>query len=391
MRILIIHNFYSQYGGEDAVVNDQIKLLERNGHIVLKYFRYSSEISDLFLGKFRSLISALYNPKSVNDIKKLISTQKPDLVLIHNLYPLISPSILPFIKREKIPIVMIVHNYRLICPNGLFFTNNKTCESCTDRGKEFNCIKYNCEDSYLKSIGYALRNWWARKKKYYMINVDAFVCLTNFQKNKLVANGFPSNNIYVLPNMFQGDIPNHPIITKTDFNSYVAFVGRISPEKGIDLIFKAAKMLPSIRFKLAGRIKEGFILPEIPENIEMVGMLDSIRLNKFYSKASIYVQSSNCYEGFPMVLPEAMNHFLPIIAPRMAGFTEIVEHKTNGLLFEPGNAKDLAKQIYYLYQNPKIASEYGKNGFLKLQKLYTPKVYYLNLLTIFKHFINRKN
>ena len=84
-----------------------------------------------------------------------------------------------------IPIVMTIHNYRLLCPNGLFFTKGVICEKCTGMAKELNCISNNCEGTLFKSTGYALRNFWARKKKYYLDHVDTFLCLTEFQKNKI--------------------------------------------------------------------------------------------------------------------------------------------------------------------------------------------------------------
>ena len=167
MRILIIHNKYSKFSGEEAVVDAQSHLLTSNGNEVLTYFRSSQELESMSNSKSKAFLSGLYSPKSIREIKKLIQTKNPDIVHIHNLYPLISPSILPEIKKLQIPIVMTVHNYRLLCPNGLFFTNGEICEKCTGSAKEFNCVVNNCQDSISKSTGYALRNLWARKNEYY--------------------------------------------------------------------------------------------------------------------------------------------------------------------------------------------------------------------------------
>lgn len=389
MKILIIHNNYINYGGEDVVVKAQIKLLEDSGHQVITYFRKSAEISKMALGKGRSLFTALYNPRSVKEIKQLITAERPDVVHIHNLFPLISPAILPVIKKAGIPIVMTVHNYRLVCPNGLFFSQGKICEACAGKGKEWNCIAKNCENSHFKSIGYALRNWWARKQKYYLKYVDAFACLTDFQKEKLVSNGFAAKKMFVIPNMYSGKTNQSETILASKAEKYIAFAGRISPEKGIELLFKAAKLLPEVFFKLAGGVREDYQLPEKPANVELMGMLNADQLNEFYKNASCYILSSIWYEGFPMVFPEAMNHSLPIIAPNMAGFPEVVEHEQNGLLFESGNAQDLAKQIQTLWDNPQKAKAFGEAGYEKLQANYTPQQYSKSLQVLYEQVLDK--
>ncbi|WP_372755681.1 glycosyltransferase family 4 protein [Labilibaculum sp.] len=384
MKILIIHNHYSKFSGEEAVVEAQIKLLQESGHTVSTYFRKSVEIETMPLGKLRSFCSAFYNPRSVKEIKRLLVSEQPDLVHIHNLFPLISPAILPVIKKAGIPIVMTVHNYRLVCPNGLFFSQGKICEACAGKGKEWNCIAKNCESSHFKSMGYALRNWWARKQKYYLKHVDAFACLTEFQKEKLASNGFAAEKLFVIPNMYSGKVQKEKKIASGNTKKYIAFAGRISPEKGIDVLFEAARLLPHIPFKLAGGVREDYELPVKPTNVELVGMLKADELNEFYQAASLYVLSSIWYEGFPMVFPEAMNHSLPIIAPNMAGFPEVVRNQVNGLLFETGNASDLAKQIESLWSDPQKAKEFGEVGYQKLQEKYTPQQYSLNLQHLYQ-------
>ena len=296
MKILIIHNRYNKFSGEEAVVEAQIQLLEESGHEVITYFRKSAGIEEMLMGKVRSFFAAFYNPRSLKEIKRILAEEQPDLVHIHNLFPLISSAILPVIKKVGIPIVMTVHNYRLVCPNGLFFFQGKICEACTGEGKEWNCTSKNCESTYFKSIGYALRNWWSRKQKYYLQHVDAFVCLTEFQKGKLASNGFPSEKLFVIPNMYSGKVQIKNSFSATNSKKYIAFAGRISPEKGIDVLFEAARFLPDIPFKLAGGVRKDYELPKKPANVELVGMLGSDQLNAFYQNAYVYVLSSISYE-----------------------------------------------------------------------------------------------
>ena len=386
MKILIIHNKYGKFSGEESVVESQIKMLRDNGHKVITYFRSSVELETMKYSKLKAFFSGFNNPKSIKEIKKLLRNEKPDIVHVHNLYPLISPAVLPVIKKMKFPIVMTVHNYRLLCPNGLFFTNGKICEKCTGVGKEFNCISNNCEGSLLKSTGYALRNYWARTKGYYLENIDSFLCLTTFQKNKLISNGFLENKCEVIPNFFNNEI--NKLKENTTIGNYVVFAGRISPEKGIPDLLNAACKLSHIPFKLAGSVRAGYLKEfDIPENVTLVGMLDTVELQKLYSNARVYLHTSVCYEGFPMVFPEAMAHKLPIIAPNMAGYSEIVVNNENGLLFEPGNIISLTETIQKLWKDPLLCNKLGNYAFEMVQKEYSLKVYYKKLVTVYQSVI----
>lgn len=381
MKILLIHNKYEKFSGEEAVVESQIKILKEAGHIVITYFRGSDEIKYMFFGKIRSFFLGVYNQRSIRDINQLIKNEKPDLVHIHNLFPLISPVILPVIKSKGISIVMTVHNYRLMCPNGLFFSNGEICEKCA-KFNEFSCMKMNCEKSLFKSIGYALRNYSARKNKFYANNVDVFACLTEFQKNKLIEYGFDNDKVVVIPNMYDKHVKDG---AKYSNNGYVAFAGRISPEKGVPVLLNAARLLPNIQFKLAGGMLEGYDKElDTPSNVEFVGMLNKYELPDFYNNSKLLVFSSIWYETFGLTMIESMAFKKPVIASNIAGVSEIVEDGVNGLLFEVGNSEDLAKKIRFLYDNPKLANQYGETGFEKMKRLYSKEAYSQNLLNLYK-------
>ena len=375
MKILMIHNKYGKHSGEEAVVDAQIKLLEENGHKVISYFRSSEELETMPLGKAKAFVLGLKNTKSIADIKQILVDEKPDIAHVHNLYPIISPAILPVIKSFGIPVAMTIHNYRLLCPNGLFFTKGAVCEKCTGPKKELNSIINNCEGSILKSTGYALRNFWARITKKYENYVDRYLCLNEFQKDKLIQNGFDENKCTVIPNFYNKEFVDkeYPF----EERSYVAFAGRISPEKGLPVLLSAAKKLPEISFHLAGvmrpNYKEELV---IPENVVLRGMLTANEMKTFYEKAKILVHTSICYEGFPMVFPEAMAYKLPIIAPNLAGYPEIVEDNFNGLLFKPQDSSDLAEKITTIFKDKKQLERFGANGFKKVSQKYSKQFYY---------------
>ena len=185
MKILIVHNDYGRYSGEEAVIDRMIEDLRKRGHHVQTLRRSSEHSRDRLLGKIRGFFAGIYSISGRRMMRKLLHDFNPDIVNIHNLYPFISPAVLFLCKRKGVPVVMTVHNYRLICPTGLFLRDGIPCENCLLKGNEIDCIRYNCEHSLFRSIGYALRNTVARCTKAYKNCVDYFCCLQSFRRENL--------------------------------------------------------------------------------------------------------------------------------------------------------------------------------------------------------------
>jgi glycosyltransferase involved in cell wall biosynthesis len=384
MKILMIHNKYGKHSGEEAVVDAQIKLLQENGHEVITYFRSSEELEKMPYAKIKAFFLGVRNNKSVRDIKEIITKNKPDIVHVHNLYPIISPAILPVIKSFDVPIAMTIHNYRLLCPNGLFFTKGAICEKCTGAAKELNCVVNNCEGSIFKSTGYALRNFWARFSGQYQDYVDVFLCLNEFQKNKLVQNGFNKYKCSVIPNFYTKEIVDEDYDFKN--KKYVASVGRISPEKGFPVLLSAAKKLPEIPFHIAGLMRPGYESElDIPDNVVLRGMLNAEEMKIFYTEARFLVHTSDCYEGFPMVFPEAMAQKVPIMAPDFGSYPEMIEDNINGVLFKTKDSQDLADRISLIWNDEDKINELGKNGFEIVKEKYSTKSYYDLLIKAYQN------
>ncbi len=380
INIVLVHNAYTEFGGEDRVVNNLIRLLQEKGHSVFVFIKDSNEIQNMRFGKIRAFFSGIYSWASKQELRRYIEEYKPDVVHVHNVFPLISPSILIECKRSGIPVVMTVHNYRLICPNGLFMTNGHICEKCSG-GHEYWCILRNCENNLLKSIGYALRNYIARKRRYYLNNINIYICLTQFQKNILIREGFHADNISILSNVIQSS----KIETSESSGEYIGYIGRISREKGISTLFKAAGMCKDISFKAAGSYENAIELTKsAPSNFEFCGFLDGNKIHEFYHNSRFIVLCSEWYEVFPLVLLEAMNRGKAVICSRIGGLPEIVEDGITGLMFEPGNAKDLSEKIRYLWDRPDLCKKMGEAGREKALKVYSPGEYYKSLMTIYE-------
>ena len=367
MKVLIVHNEYGKYSGEEAVVDKIATVLQKHKHTVCFYRLTTETVRNTLTGKIKGFFLGIYSPTGVKNMKRILRKEKPDIINIHNLYPFISPAALFECRKANIPVIMTIHNFRLICPTGLFMRNDRPCEICLKKGHEWNCIKYNCEHSIFKSIGYTLRNAYARWTKAYKNNVDMFACITSFQKEKLIVAGFEKNKITVIPNLM--DAPQKYV---TYHGRYVAFCGRISREKGVDLIIEVARKHPEISFKFAGEIRDIDLVQNLPVNCELKGHLSGEKLNTFYQEASFFIMASKWYEGFPMTILEAAKYGKCTIGPNHGGFTEIIGQgkEAIGKLFEPNNIKDLEKQIVELWNNQTQIEKLGEKAFKKLKECY---------------------
>ncbi len=373
IRIAIIHNEYGRFSGEEAVVDGLAELLGRKGHEVMRFTRSSAEIPGTPLGQARAFLGGVYNPASRRAFRRFLAERKPDVINIHNLYPLISPAVLPECRRAGIPVVMTVHNYRLICPSGLFLSRGEICERCAG-GREYWCLLRNCEGAVSKSLGYALRNAVARRFGMYSKNVQVFACLTDFQRRKLIDAGVPEERTVVIPNSIDisRDGAKHVIS-----GHYVGFVGRVSREKGLDILLCAARSRPDIPFQIAGHANEGDpLLKDLPPNLALHGHLAGSDLAEFYRHARMIVMQSRCYEGFPTVLLEAMQHGKPAIGPRLGGIPEIIEDGRTGLLFEPGSLRSYAASISRLWDSPELCAAMGEAARKRLASEYSSERYY---------------
>ena len=371
LKILLVHNNYGKYSGEEAVVDKMATMLQSLGYDVAQLRMSTEGLRDSTVGKIKGFVAGIHSPAGVRAMREALKREKPDVVNVHNLYPFISPAALRECKRAGVPVVMTVHNFRLICPTGLFMRDGGPCEYCLTKGNEWGCVKFNCENSLLKSVGYAARNAVARLKHHYIDCVDKFACITDFQRRKLIEAGFPSKKIIVIPNSMDADVNVEP-----KKGNYVAFCGRLSHEKGIDLIIEVAREHPEIPFKLAGAARDKDLIENLPANIELMGYLSGNDLKDFYVNAQFFVMASRCYEGFAMAILEGAAYSKPMIAPDHGGFTEIIGTGDDaiGLLFEPGNAEALEAAVIRLWNDETLTRLLGLKANEKLKARYSTDV-----------------
>jgi len=233
-----------------------------------------------------------------------------------------------------------------------------------------------------KSIGYAVRNAYARVSGLITKNTTMYYMPSEFQKQKFVAWGIPSDRIAVIPNFITA--PERPGGTGK-LGEYVAYAGGISPYKGFPSLLLAAQKCHDIPFRVAGCLrpppKVGY---DIPSNMMFLGRLARDDMATFYANARMVIMPSTCYETFGMVIVEAMIEGRPVVASRISGIPGIVDEDSTGLLYEPGNSDELAGKIRRLWNDAHLCRTMGQAGREKALREYSPERYYQRLMAVYQ-------
>jgi glycosyltransferase involved in cell wall biosynthesis len=386
MRVLLVHNYYQQPGGEDQVFAAEAILQKAHGHRVICYTVHNDCVKDM--SSFSLVGATVWNRAIARELRQLIRRERPHVIHFHNTFPLISPAAYYVARDEGVPMVQTLHNYRFLCPNALFFRSGHICEDCVGKilswpGIFKACYRNSRAQTAVVATMVAVHRWLKTWQK----QVDMYIALTEFARRKFIEWGIPSYKIVVKPNF------THPEPRpKNIAGNYVIFIGRLSPEKGLWTLFEAWRNLKDIPLKLIG---DGLLLDKTmklsPESVEVLGKKSYSDVLSFLSSALFLVLPAECYEGFPMVIAEAMAYGVPVVASHLGAMAEIVDDGRTGLLFEAGNAEDLASKVRWLFENPEKAEEMGRNARAEYEKKYTPELNYKMLLRIYEMAIeNRK-
>ena len=379
MKALQIHNHYRFRGGEDAMFENICAMLREHGHDVMTYERRSESIGGL-AGKLKATMNGIYSREAREEVDVLLAKERPDLAHVHNLYPLISPSVLSACAARGVPIVMRCPNYRLACPTAVHLRNGKPCELCRG-GREYWCALTNCRGNLVESTVMAARGYLVRSLGLIADTVRMFVPPSECVRQRLLEAGIPSARIRVVPNTVS--LPD--MACDASLGAYVAFAGRLSEEKGVSTLVDAARKLPAIPFLIAG---DGPLLASLrataPHNVDFIGHLGCAELGTFYSRARIGVVPSIWLEAFGLVAGEAMAHGLPVVASRIGALPEIVDEGVTGHLFHAGDADDLAARIDALWGDPCRCKAMGLAGREKVKREYTRGVYYARLMRVYE-------
>jgi len=383
LKILILHNQYQMPGGEANVFSAEAALLRAHGHDVTCYTKHNEAIDGMT--KFSLARVSLWNHSVYKEIRSIIQRHSPQVLHFHNTFPLISPAAYYASKKEGVPVVQTLHNYRLLCLNALLYRNGGICEKCLNRFIPWPGLKYACyRNSHMMSGGVATMLVLHRALRTWKRTVDRYIAPTDFSRRKLISGGLPPGKIVVKPNFLQPD-PG----CGTAKGGFGLFVGRLSSEKGIETLLKAWLSLPKVQMKIVGdgpymANARKFIGDNGLDSIEILGQLDRDKTIELVKRADFLVVPSGCYETFGLVFIEAFACGTPVIASRMGTCGEIVDHGRTGLHFEAGNAGELVEMVEQLHGSPELAETLSRQGRLEYERYYTAEKNYKILMEIYK-------
>jgi glycosyltransferase involved in cell wall biosynthesis len=391
MRILKVHSYYTQPGGEDTVFRAESALLRANGHEVIEYLEYNQKIEGM--NQAAVALQTLWSRPSYQKFQQFLYKNQPDIVHFHNTFPLISPSVYYACQELNLPVVQTLDNQRLICPASTFYRNGNLCLDCLGKVPAWPGVLHACyhasrlHTAVVASM-VALHHWlgtWRTK-------VDSFLCSTHFYRNLFVQAGFPAKKIVVLPHFVQ-ETPM-PVFPKKD-GEYALFIGRLDPEKGIKTLLEAWCQLDfPLKIRGEGRLEEwarGFVKQQDMDKIEFIRRLDEQGLSNLIGNARFLIMpSEGYYETFGMVIIESYSRCVPVVASNIGVVPELVPDKETGLLFEPGNAWDLAEKAEWMWRHPAEASKMGMQGLDSYRERFTENQCYQTLIGIYEGLVSLK-
>ncbi|HKA38130.1 MAG TPA: glycosyltransferase [Burkholderiales bacterium] len=375
-RVLFVHNRYQLPGGEDAVADAEVELLRRNGHAVETYLRDNEELRRM--NRVESFTQAVWSRRTSQDITRLVDAFQPDVIHAHNTFALVSSSLYWAAARAGIPVVQTLHNFRLMCVQAMFLYDGRVCEDCLGhvpwRGVTRKCYR----NSGLQSAALAVMLGVHRTLGTFRDKVTRYIALNEFCRRKFVEGGLPASRISVKPNFVDVE---RPVAGGARHGGL--YVGRLAPEKGIDVLMQALRELPGVAIDVIGVGPEQHQVEAHPQ-LNVLGWLAHGEIYERMRRASYLVMPSIWYENFPRTLVEAYANGLPVIASHLGALPELVEHGRTGLLFEAGSAHDLARHIAWAEAFPGKMAAMGEEARERYESEFTSERNYAQLTAIYR-------
>ncbi len=380
MRVLMVHNFHMLGGGSDDSVRATSDALRERGHTVVQFFRDSATVAGP-LSRVSASVSGVYSRNSVREFRALLKRVRPDVVHVHEVFPLISPWVLQAATQAGVPTVLTCHDYRITCPIATHYRDRTICTACLERG-EVMCVRHNCRGNLAESAAYALRSFVARTASVFKDNVSVYVTPTAFARSWLLQHlVLEEDRFRVVPYPIPSAMSPHD----SSSGDYIAYAGRFVVEKGISTLIAACR-IADLPVRLAG---DSSTMPSLANDahVTLTGMLKGGALHKFYRSARFLVVPSTWFETFGIVAGEAMGLGLPVVASRIGALAEVVDDGITGLHFEPGNAVDLASKMSALWGDPDRCRRLGEAGWQKTTRLFSVDAHAAGLTDAYAHAI----
>jgi glycosyltransferase involved in cell wall biosynthesis len=410
MKIILVNPRYFISGGPERYMFNLKEVLESKGHKVIPFsvkhnLNESSEYEPYFLDqigtgnevyfnevrltKFRDIRHSLgrlfYSVEAKRKLSKLIHDSRPDLIYILNFENKISPSIIDAAKKYKLPVVMRISDFAMICAANVFYLYKKReiCERCLVKGK-YNLVIHKCShnsllNSILKYFSYLLHDILKIDKK-----IDAFVIPSDFTKGKYIEYGIPESKIFRIPTFYNFKNKEHLI----EYRDFALYVGRIDPDKGIKTLVDAF-IDTDYKLKIIGFSMSDYedtlirYLSTKKHNISFLGKMSMNEIEPFLEKCRFCIVPSEWFDNFPNAILESFAFKKPVVATRVGSLTELVEDGKTGLVFNYKDSKDLLNKVEDLFADKSKARLMGENGYKKLKNEFSSENHVESLLKLF--------
>ena len=382
MRILLIHNYYQLTGGEGLVFKAEAALLKAGGHTVLEYTAHNIDLSNM--SSLAAATKMVWNREIYQDIHDLIAQNNIQIAHFHNTFPLISPAAYYAAKSAGAAVIQTLHNYRLLCPNALFFRDGKVCEDCLGKAIPWPGVVHQCyRDSLVSSSGVATMLMTHRTMKTWEKAVDTYIALTSFAKEKLVQGGLPADKIVIKPNFLNADPGYQP-----NPGQYALYVGRLSVEKGIDTLLSAWSELGThLPLKIIG---DGPLADDViaaaqkNPNISWLGFRPMEEVYEHMKNALFLVFPSRWYEGLPRTIIESFAVGTPVVAADLGAMSSLIDANLSGWHFEAGNADRLIEVVNGLIANPELLAQIRSSTRKTFEDHYAATQNYKRIMAIYQ-------
>jgi glycosyltransferase involved in cell wall biosynthesis len=388
LRVLVVHNRYrsEQPSGEDNVVDQEVALLRDAGHQVERFERRSDDIADMTLAR-KALVPLRvpWNPAARSALAERLRRERPDVVHVHNTFPLLSPSVLDACRDAAVPVVATLHNYTQVCPSGTLYRDGATCTACVGKFP-LPALRHGCYRGSSAATVPLVVNLLANRRRWWS-TVSRFFCISDAQRRTLIANGMPADLLTVKYN-FVEDTP----LRRTGPGDHLLYLGRLTEEKGVRLLMAAWDRVAragglGVPLVIAGA---GPLADEVTEwsrsrsDVRFVGMQDKPSSRALVSRAVAVIVPSQWLETFGLVVVEAMAAGVPAVAAGHSSLAELVHDGVTGLTHTPRDATSLAVALGQIVRAP---SSLGQAARARYEREFTPSAGLANLVAQYQSVI----
>ena len=347
LNILLVHNHYQIPGGEDTVFENEAEMLAQHGHHVFRYERSNAEINTMsLLQKAKLFFDVKWSQKTYDEIRERIQKHDIDLVHVHNPILLISPSVFDACMDEGVPVIQTLHNFRMICLNGVLYRDGRICEECIERGIDCAVRNHCYRGSRLQTLALAGSAEYNRSRGIY--RSVHFICLTEFNKEKLLTLNkeeiiIDPQKVFVKPNF----VPECEVRMVNADSDYYLYAGRLEEIKGSRILIEAFRQMPGRKLIVIG---DGELKAELQKtassNIVFLDRMDREELFGYMSRAKALVYPTLVYEGMPMIIGESYMCGCPVITSNRGNAASMIIEGKTGMTFDPDSPDSLIESVH---------------------------------------------